>query len=102
MDILYHIECRANWIKRFGITYKKNCTLCIGSDENDFPIYAKIIDTYIIQHKTEAVAYAQVYKTMKFNTHYHVFEVIPTSDFQVLPLEFQQHPYPLHVYEDSI
>lgn len=79
-----------------GIKYKKLCTLCIGVDPHDLPIFAKFIDVYMVQqHKP--VAYARVYICTTFNAHYHAFEVTPTTEFKLVTLDYQEHPLPLHI-----
>ena len=95
MDIP-HFIFKANWIKVHGITYKKLCTLCVGVDNHDLPIFAQLVDVYIVeQHKP--FAYARIYTASQFNTHYHAFEVTPTTEFKLIALEYQEHPFPLHM-----
>lgn len=51
-----------------GIKYKKLCTLCIGDDPHDLPIFAKFMDVYMV-HQHKPIAYVRVYISTYFNAH---------------------------------
>ena len=70
--------------------------LCIGIDSNDLPIFAKAIDVYALQQDSP-VAYVQLHQSEHFNAHYHCYEVHPVSDFKIIALDYQEHPFPLQM-----
>ena len=87
---------RANWIKVHGIKYKKACVLCVGIDSNDLPLFAKVLDVYVLQ-QDNPVAYVQLYQSEGFNTHYHCYTIRPVSKFKIISLDYQEHPFPLQM-----
>ena len=87
---------RANWIKVHGIKYKKACVLCVGIDSNDLPIFAEVLDVYVLRQDSP-VAYVQLYQSEGFNTQYHCYTIRPVSNFKIISLDYQKYPFPLQM-----
>ena len=79
-----------------GITYKKFCALCTGVDDDDLPIFVKVLEIYMLQQQ-RPVAHAQLYSSTRFNTHYHAYEISHTSEYKIISLEYLEHPHPLQI-----
>lgn len=78
-----------------GVTYKKPCALMVNV-ANDLPVFARVIDVYIINGDMPA-ALIQLYQTVGFNKQYHAFDLETTSECQIVELDHMHCPLPFHV-----
>ena len=76
---------RPNWIGAFGEKYYRKDFLHIGFQDDDLPLFAKIVDILVIASIT--LFYVELYQTIGINGHLSAYAIVctPQKDLMLLP-----------------
>ena len=81
-------------MKYEGIRYSKPAVVILNV-EDDYPQFGKIHNIFITSNN-DIVLYVNLCNTVKFDTHYHLYVISSTNNFQTVSISSLYSPYPLH------
>ena len=81
-----------------GSTYKACCVVLVHN-HSDMLLFGQIEEIYSINQNFYLAL--NLYKTIAFDTHYHAYEVILTSQTYVTNVESIADHHPLWVYQNQ-
>ncbi len=81
---LYHLPFRPNWMKIYGQEYHRLCYLQVGWQDNDLPLFGKVLDVVVIS-RTPLVS-VQVHCTEGINLHIQTYQIVPIGETKLLLL----------------
>ena len=65
--------------------------------DDDLPVFAKIQDIVLLPNTSKSLFMLNLFKTLKYEEHYHAYVVLPTTDIQVCSQNELADYHPLSV-----
>lgn len=89
--------CRATWVKKDGLTFKKsNCYVIIGSARLN-PIFGRV-DDILMFHGDLCILFVTHFITDYFDDHFHAYVVRQSTDKSYISSNALREPCVLHVH----